>query len=209
MLTKPLTQLEPSWPELKLRIDVRNLVGPNEAGKLTVEQLDSRVEANNLVWAQCGIRFIARARINVTAGELGIPYEPKSEEDLSKIAVALNPHGFDGAVPLTVAGPWQFYDPHVGLWLHGLGWVFTLGQKIDRIGAMVSALRIFLPTGGAIIAHELAHALSLPHVAESDNLMGPGGTNTLTLAQCRQARNFSETALADFVVAPATVARAP
>jgi hypothetical protein len=184
-------------------VDARNLTGPEGAGALTEEDLRSRVEAANPVWAKCGLRFVPVSAQNVSARALGVAYEPKSQDDLSRHAGALNPNGFDGvdAIPFTIAGPWRFYDSGTGLYLTGLGWAFTSAPgKLDRLGAMVDAQRIHQPVAGLLIAHELAHALSLPHVAESDNLMGPGGTSRLTEAQCRQAREFASTTLKGFFI---------
>lgn len=194
-----LASLERSWPTLILKIDVKNLVGPQDAGKLTNEQLKSRVDAANEVWTQCAIQFVPRVVQNIEAQALNVPYRPQSSEDLSKIAATLNPNGFEKALPFTIAGPWNFYDKTSGLYLTGLGWVFMNGPKINRIGAMVSADKAFLPKGGPIIAHELAHALSLPHTVEAQNLMGSAGTNTLTHDQCVQARKFAQSSLATYL----------
>ena len=65
---------------------------------------------------------------------------------------------------------------------------------------MIDSQKVHQPVAGLLIAHELAHALSLPHVAEKDNLMGPGGTFKLTVDQCRQAREFASSALTEFTV---------
>ena len=184
---------------LTLNLDVRNVTGPLGMGKLGAADLRAGVEAANKVWEQCSISFTALSATNVAAETLGVAYEPKSQDDLSRLAAALNPHGFGHAIPLTIAGPWNFYDKPTGLFLTGLGWVFTgPGGGIDRIGAMVGSGKIHDPIAGLIIAHELAHALSLPHVTEKDNLMGPGGTIRLTPEQCRQAREFAGTTLASF-----------
>ncbi len=197
---KDLIPLESGWPLISLYVDVRNLTGPGGTGTLPESKLASRIDEVNKIWSQCAIKFVVHSALNVSAEKLKIPYSPRSQDDLGKIAEALNPHGYHDAVPLTFAGPWNFYDSRSGLYLNGLGWVFTNNQGLDRIGAMVSATKIFIPAGGAIIAHELAHALSLPHVANPKNLMGPGGTEDLTEDQCKQARNFSEIALREFVV---------
>jgi hypothetical protein len=184
---------------ITLRLDVRNVTGVSDKGKLAVSDLRSRVGAANEVWSQCEIRFSSRSARNVSARDLGVSYEPKSQSDLSRLAEALNPHGFKEAIPLTIAGPWKFYDPQSGLYLTGLGWEFTTPQgRLDRIGAMIDSQRVHSPIAGLLIAHELAHALSLPHVVETDNLMGPGGTSKLTVDQCRQAREFASTVLVGF-----------
>jgi len=186
-----------SW--ISVRLDVRNITGPAGTGRLEASDLRSRVQAANEVWAQCSIRFTPKSARNVAARDLGVAYEPKSQDDLSRLAGALNPHGFNNAIPFTVAGPWRFYDPQSGLYLTGLGWAFTTDQGvIERIGAMIDSQRVHLPVAGLLIAHELAHALSLPHVTEKDNLMGPGGTSKLTPDQCRQARGFAATSLAAY-----------
>lgn len=193
----PVIPASDAW--ITLRLDVRNLTGPADAGRLAASVLRSRVEAANLVWSQCSIRFTPRSARNVSARDLGVSYEPKSQDDLSRLAGALNPHGFKSAIPLTIAGPWRFYDAGTGLYLTGLGWVFTNQRgALDRIGAMIDSRRVHLPIAGLLIAHELAHALSLPHVAERDNLMGAGGTSKLTSDQCRQAREFVSTTLVGF-----------
>jgi hypothetical protein len=198
-IPQPVNALADSAPWIVLRLDVRNVTGPGDSGRLPASDLISRVQAANEVWSQCSIRFTSRSARNVSARDLGVDYEPKSQSDLSRLASALNPHGFKDAIPFTIAGPWHFYDPGTGLYLTGLGWVFTNGSgTLDRIGAMIDSQRVHLPIAGLLIAHELAHALSLPHVAERDNLMGPGGTSKLTADQCRRAREFASTTLSGF-----------
>lgn len=196
---KALLPLEPGLPELKLKVDFRNLMGPQNAGKLDEKDMEARLESANEVWNQCSVRFVARSVSNISSVPMGIPYTPKSQDDLGKIATALNPNGF-GAIPLTVAGPWNFFDSGSGLYLNGLGWVFVNEKGLDRIGAMISANKFFDRSAGPIIAHELAHALSLPHAAEAKNLMGAAGTNDLTVEQCRQARRFAELTLREFLL---------
>jgi hypothetical protein len=191
--------IPPHGIDLVLNLDVRNVTGPRGAGSLPLSDLKAGVEAANRVWEQCSIRFVAKHAANVAADELGVAYEPRSQDDLSRLASALNPHGFGDEIPLTIAGPWRFYDSQSGLYLTGLGWVFTKDSGgIDRIGAMIGSQKIHAPVAGLIIAHELAHALSLPHVSEKDNLMGPGGTFRLTPGQCQQAREFAGTSLRAF-----------
>lgn len=201
--TYALAQFAWGAPMINLRLEARNITGPLEAGRLAESELRASVDAANAVWSQCSMRFTTISARNVSAAALGVPYEPKNQDDLSRLAGALHPRGFEGAdaVPLTVAGPWRFYDAATRLYLTGLGWVFTNPQgKLDRIGAMIDSQRIRLPVAGPIIAHELAHALSLPHVAESDNLMGSGGTNRLDDNQCQKARLFASTVLKGFWV---------
>ncbi|MCM2323261.1 MAG: hypothetical protein NDJ90_08355 [Oligoflexia bacterium] len=193
-----LLPLDPSWTEITLRVDLRNLSealeNGQEIGKIAESQLRERLNEVNRIWSQCGLRFAPRVVANVRASSLGVPYQPQSQEDLSRLAAALNPSGFT-ALPVTVAGPWTFREG--GYFLTGLGWAFTRGDRIDRIGAMISATKFFDVSAAPIIAHELAHALSLPHVPEGRNLMGPGGTNELTSEQCRQARRFADAALGE------------
>jgi hypothetical protein len=198
---QPMKSIEVTWPKLEIRVDVRNLVGPQEAGKLDEPAMRSRVIAANQVWSQCSIEFVARDIENVSTEALNIPYTPKSQDDLGKIANALNPNAdFKNAIPLTFAGPWGFYDPNSGLYLTGLGWAFWEQSKVTRIGAMVDNQKIFLASGGPIIAHELGHALSLPHTVEPNNLMGRNGTNDLTSDQCKQARGFALGMLKSFLL---------
>lgn len=196
---KPLRALERGWTELNLRVDIRNLTGSNDLGRIPEAELIRKMEDVNSIWAQCSVKFTPRYVSNVSAEKLKVPYQPQSQEDLGKIAVALNPDGYP-ALPVTVAGPWTFLDPGSGLYLSGLGWVFLNAKGLDRIGAMISATKIFDPTGVPILAHEIAHALSLPHSSIRDNLMGGAGTNDLTSEQCVQARRFVELALHEFVI---------
>lgn len=191
---RPMPPLEPALPPLSLKVDLRNLTGPDEAGRLEESELISKLDAANRVWSQCAIQFSPRSFANVSTQALGVPYAPQSQDDLSRIASALNPDGFT-AIPLTVAGKWEFHDNGSGLFLTGLGWVFTNSSGIDRIGAMISNTKLSDPSAGPIIAHELAHALSLPHTAEERNLMGKAGTNELTREQCNQARGFAQNSL--------------
>jgi hypothetical protein len=198
----PLPALDPNWTKISVRVDVSNLVGPGETGKIPEEDLVSKVGGINEIWSQCALEFVPRTASNISTEKLKIPYGPKSQEDLSKIAEALNPNSsFNGGIPLVVAGPWNFYDAGTGLYLSGLGWVFTgTANRVDRIGAMVDSQKFYRPRGPAIIAHELAHALSLPHIGELKNLMGPGGTDDLTRDQCLQARQFTQEKLRTFLL---------
>lgn len=197
---RPLEALEPAWEKVSLRVDVRNLIATEAAAKIPEAKLSQRLEEVNLLWSQCSIRFVVRKAENVAAAKVGAPYPPKNEGDLSTIAGALNPHGFDGAIPVTVAGPWNYFDAGTGLFPHGLGWVFTNGNgKVDRIGAMVAAQKLDHETAALVIGHELGHALSLPHVSDPNNLMLGGPS--LMREQCVQARRFIEIALQEFQVA--------
>ncbi|MGZ3697562.1 MAG: hypothetical protein ACXWP5_05615 [Bdellovibrionota bacterium] len=183
-----------------IQVDIHNLVGPHAAGAVSPGQMASRLELANQIWEQCEIQFVARTRRNVSTERLKIPFEPRSQEDLSKIAEAINPRGFHRAIPLTFAGRWGFFDSGSGLFLTGLGWAFWNDTKLERIGAVVDERRIFANDAGALIAHELAHALSLPHIP-GKNLMGSGAP-VLTPEQCEQARKFTETVIPDFMVKP-------
>lgn len=189
----------PSEQELVLRLDFKNLTGPDGEGLLTKEEMTSLLVRVNEIWSQCSVRFVTRLVENVNARSLGVPYQPKSQDDLSRIAAALNPGGFDHAIPLTVAGPWEFFDRNTGLFLHGLGWVFTRadGAGIERIGAMIDARKIRWRTHGEIIAHELGHTLSLSHHPDPANVMN--GDSKLTPEQCTQARGFSLARLPGFL----------
>ena len=150
-LTLSLAQGAPvTWDEVTLRLDVRNLTGPSDAGKLTWEQMTAKLEEVNRIWSTCQIRFVSRSASNVAAASLQIPYEPQSQGDLHKIARALNPNGFNGAIPLTIAGPWNFFDHETGVWLHGLGWAFyrPADKQVVYIGAMIGAQRLNEKRGG-------------------------------------------------------------
>ena len=193
----PIKKLEIDWDEFSLRLDVTNLIGENNEGYLPNEVMLQRISEVNFIWAQCSIQFYVRSVANISATALSVPYRPQSQEDLSKIAAAINPNGFDGAIPLTFAGYWGFKDSYSGFYLHGLGWVFIDGQnKIDRVGAMIGSNKFNEEYAASLISHELGHALALDHWREADNLMAGG--QKLTQKQCNDARFFAQTILADF-----------
>jgi len=195
-----LAPLRTGWPALKIRVDVRNTTGADDTGKLTPEELRSRLVATNDVWAQCSVEFVARSSENVSAAAMDLPYEPKSQDDIQRVLAKLFPNTPTEAIPVMFAGPWNFFDPAYGVYLQGIGWYWMDGLgKVSKIGAMVATQRLFSPIGGALLAHELAHALSLPHTAEPKNLMGAAGTMDLTLPQCVQARDFAHSALKGFL----------
>jgi hypothetical protein len=181
-----------------LRVDVRNLVGPQGAGTTNLTDLASKVESVNEVWAQCGIEFQIRSSGNVSAEALKVPFHPRNQDDLSKIAVALNPKPSE-AIPFTVAGPWGFYDNRSGLFLMGIGWARYDATGLQHLGAMVGAEQLGNPNWKLIFAHELGHALSLPDARDDGTLMGTGN-NRLTSAQCAQVRAFANTQLRGFQV---------
>jgi len=198
MPAKPLESIEAAWTDVSIRLDVRNLAESDEAGTLPVELMKARVDENNRYWSLCAIKFVPRTVANVSAQKLNIPYPPQSQGELSTLASVLNPNGkFDGAIPFTFAGPWNFYDKQSKLFLHGLGWFFMTGDKIDHIGAMIASQRIHRPEAPLLMAHELGHALTLGHTSEPDNIMGVG--ERFSRVQCMQARAFALTALAGFL----------
>jgi hypothetical protein len=185
-----------------LRVDVRNVTGPANAGELkTWEQVTSALDEVNQIWSACGIRFVSRSAENVSAEALKVPYEPKGQEDLARLESALNPAGHKDSIPVTIAGPWNFYDTLSGFWLHGLGWSFYLPaeKRILRMGAMIGSQRLAEKHGGRLLGHEIGHALSLSHTTQ-DTLMKVGLEMGATLSEteCQQARQFSETYLAGF-----------
>ena len=189
-------------PLITLRLDIRNLTGPGNEGGRTEAELSRPIEGVNEIWRQCGIRFAARETVNVSAERFNIPYRPASQEDLGRIAEALNPEGFAraDALPLTYAGPWRFFDGGTGVFPTGLGWVFVNADgTLNRIGAMVDATKPHGQYGAEIVGHELGHALSLPDNGISGNLMCGGSPAQLTADQCAQARSFARSALLRFV----------
>ena len=155
----------------------------------------------NQVWSQCGIEFLPARLANVSAGDLKVSYSPRSEGDLSAIAAALNPQGYGNTLPLTIAGAWNINNN--GWIISGLGWAFVRpNHELDHIGAMVDAKSLQGPNAADLLAHELGHALSLQHATEESNVMIPEA-HTLgkrfSVAQCEQARGFTQSVLQRFV----------
>lgn len=187
-------------PAIRIRLDFRNVLGPAGQGALSAKKGAKLLTEVNDVWSQCGIQFRLRRFGNESAKALALPYPPQSMDDLSVIAQKLNPRGFrepNLALPLTIAGPWSFV--YNGVWLNGLGWVFTNAQNgVDKIGAMMSAKKLDAPEGGLILAHELGHALSLAEGGDG-TLMGPG-TPFLSVGQCQQTRSFALRYLGQFII---------
>jgi hypothetical protein len=200
-----LKPLEKNWAEIPLRVDMRNLTSDGVEGKISEAVLQTKLEAANGVWSQCSIRFIPRKIENVNAKLLEVPYRPQSQGDLSLVHGKIAPGEDHDSIPLTVAGPWTFYDQGSGLYLHGLGWVFLNGNgKPINIGAMIGSNLLGHPQVGSLIGHELGHALSLSHSSLGDNVMAGG--NHLTMDQCNQARGFAEQWLTALRVTPAAAA---
>jgi hypothetical protein len=196
---------------LRIRVDLRNLIDQDRQGGVELAQLLAPLTDSNQVWGRCAIQFSPQSFANVSASELRVPYHPQNEGDLSQIAAALNPSGYDGAIPFTIAGKWGFHDAGQGVWLHGLGWAFTdTSGNILRIGAMIGQERLVDPDVGNLIAHELGHTLSLPHSETRGNLMGRGTDMgaQLTFDQCAAARRFAEAHLRGFMVPEISLARA-
>lgn len=195
-----LPTLASGWKPISLRVDVKNLMDDDSNHRIADELLVDRMKLVNNTWSQCAIRFLVRSTGNVSSKDLKVKFNPTSQGDLSELAHALNPKGFKGAIPVTVAGPWSFFDPNTGVFPFGLGWVFpgnTEKDPVSRIGAMISIKKIHGDDAGLIIAHELGHALSLGHSADGENLM-LGGPK-LVREQCDQARGFAERFLAEFI----------
>lgn len=167
-------------------VDLHHLTESESTEGLPNDFLSETIQAVNEVWSICEIRFEVRSRRAVSAARLGVPYRPQKMDDLSLIAQAVEPGGYRGAIPFTVAGDW-------GLGLYGLGWAFSRNDSgvIDRVGAMIDVKQLTQPHRVELIAHELGHALSLPHYPKSGNVMS-GGALVLIEEQCAQARNFAQ-----------------
>ncbi len=194
----PIPPLDATWPSLRLRADVANLTGPEDAGKVDEALLTARIDSVNEIWSQCAVKLVVRAARNVDAAGIGVPYEPADQGDLSRISAALNPDGFSSALPITVAGQWNLFDPGSQIFLHGLGWVFFSGGKIDTIGAMIGRQHLDRPNAAALVAHEVGHAFFLPHSPAPDNVMAGG--DRLNRDQCERSRSFLQSNLAGFLV---------
>lgn|GEM_PF-3772084 len=191
--------LEATWPELSLSTDLSNLTGPAGEGMRGESQLKEKLLDVNGIWSQCGIRFVARKLRNVSASELGVTLNPKSQDDLGTIHGAAYPKGHENAIPAMIAGAWNFVDAGFGLYMYGIGWAFTReGGALDRLGAMVSSTQIDQSPAGTLLGHELGHALTLGHSSLSDNVMAGGAT--LTRDQCEQSRRFVQTSLSMMIV---------
>jgi hypothetical protein len=49
--------LQQDWTEIRLKVDLRNLTGPSEAGRVEEDTLRTRLSEANRIWSQCAIRF--------------------------------------------------------------------------------------------------------------------------------------------------------
>ena len=192
----PIPPLENTWPVISLKLEIRNLTGENHHGQLEEADLKAAAYKINEIWSQCSIQFVLQSARNVSALQLNIPYLPQGQEDLGKIEAALNPNGYT-SIPLTIAGPWNFFDPSSRVYPFGFGWVFHDGKKLGRIGAMVSATKFKDKAAREIMAHELGHVLSLPENGNGEDIMGKGIAQ-VSMPQCLQTRSFAISALSQF-----------
>jgi hypothetical protein len=198
---------EPARETIQLRLNFRNVVAPDGKGRLSTRKAMPLFREINSIWKQCGIQFALTHFGNTSAKQLDLPYPPQSQADLSTIDAKMNARGFGGAIPLTIAGPWSFFDPISQVYLNGLGWVYANGTGVSKVGAMMSAKKLVAPEAGLILAHELGHALSLPEGGDG-TLMGPG-TPVLSADQCEKTRAFAQAYLGEFRVrAPTQLAKA-
>jgi hypothetical protein len=194
--SKPVfNPIEPSWQDLTLRVDITNLMGDENKGKLPHPTMVAKLKTANRIWAQCGIQFTSRQVSNVSAEALKVPFVPKSQDDLGNIYLALHPKGVSDAIPLMIAGSWQVNAG--GMSLMGLGWAFASNGKLDRLGAMVDANQLNQIWVDRLISHELGHALSLSHHPDAKNVMAGG--EEITRDQCLATRGFTEAYLASFI----------
>ncbi len=109
----------PAPAEITLRVDVRNLVGPEGTGKLDDQVMVSLIEKASMFWRPCGVRFMARSTGNVDAVANQVPYRPKNQDDLGKILAAMDPNKDHTGIPVMIAGPWDYKDASYGLYLWG------------------------------------------------------------------------------------------
>jgi hypothetical protein len=193
----PTPPLESAWPKISLKLEIRNLTDVDGSGKLDEKDLRAAATSINEIWSECSIQFVLQKVRNVSAAALKVAYVPQGQEDLGKLEAALNPSGNYASIPLTIAGPWTFYDPASGVYPFGYGWVFHDGQKLNRIHAMISSTRFKVKTSREIMAHELGHALSLPENGSGDDIMGKG-VGHVSMPQCLQTRAFAISALSQF-----------
>jgi hypothetical protein len=176
---------------IQLRLDIRNLVSQDANENYPQEKFLDLISSVNSIYSKCGVQFKVRDIVNLSAQ--GLPFPPKSEQDMADIAAKIHPHGFgksDEAFPLTIAGRFNFLAPNHGVYLKALTWTFLNGPNdIARMHSMVARQHLDDPSAVEIIAHEFGHFFLLPHTQVPGNVMGAG--RDFSADQCLQIRNFA------------------
>lgn len=142
-------------------------------------QASGSVSQVNSVWEQCHIQFYIETYSAIDPTARGLPYQPNSNNELTRVREALS----DASRLLVVStGQWQgeLSAQGANAWTV-LPAVGPFGVVMESLAGSVSNL----------IAHELGHYLNLDHANDVYNAMNPviyGNSINLNDTQCAEAR---------------------
>lgn len=164
-------------PELNLALKIVHFQEGSGSPVLDPQEAQHLIQEVNAFFTSCRVSFLLERLEPVIAAKLGLPEHPSTLEELDPIRARLQ----DPRRLLVIqTGAWR------GTLAAANAWTVLPGE-----GPLGTVMESRYARHARLVAHELAHALDLDHVADRKNLLHPvlhPDSSALTPEQCAHLR---------------------